>query len=738
MESRIADVTEIPSFVTNFFLSLKAFVKSSSKRFCVLIHDTRDTGEFGVLIRETLTGMFVSAAREFESVRFRTVEIGEDKDLAKALATAITSRKAPAQTIWRDDTLFGIQLQELPLDFTDQSAPLIEPGDVIVLSGGARGITSYMARSLSPFGANLVLLGTTQLKEDPELKEMSAGQDQDEKSIQRFVTSKYPNLAANELQMEIARISKSLEINQTLSELKTMGIDATYINCDVTDEYDVKRAFASIRSKSSRIAGIVHGAGIVRDRLLGEMSHDDFSDVVKVKLLGAWNLFRAVDVDTLKFFLGLSSISVFGNPGQVNYSAGNRSMSALINRLSKQHPEILFKSLTLPPIEGAGMADQPDIRELLTMRGIDYLHVHELAELFPREICLSRPRDVMVTFGKKFTDDDSHLLPVSSDSMIDAERNSAGTVTFRKTDFPMIEKVAHTDLRQHQLEAICRYSRKTHPWLEDHTPGQSLKHPFVSGVMALETLMEASRLLYPQFKVRGARDVEFLNLMEVPSNVDRECRIISRRVAYTNEDVVCEASLKAPEISPTGRITERVSMHYRAKIMLGPHLPKELNQVEGLPLLLEDMEAINDDHPLALAWKVADPGLKGRYDGLCTPLAIGSGVVHARSFCRVSEDVVGTSSASYMYSPYVLEALVQTCCRYLLTTRDAGPRWPIPVRIKEVTLTRLCRAGESITIEARVTRREKDEVTWNARAVDQDSQTVMYAGGMVMRLISIT
>lgn len=70
----------------------------------------------------------------------------------------------------------------------------------------------------------------------------------------------------------------------------------------------------------------------------------------------------------------------------------------------------------------------------------------------------------------------------------------------------MIEDVVYTDLCRRQLEAVCRYSRKTHLWLEDHAPGRTLKHPLVSGVIALETLMEASRLLCPQFEVRGARD----------------------------------------------------------------------------------------------------------------------------------------------------------------------------------------------------------------------------------------
>lgn len=243
---------------------------------------------------------------------------------------------------------------------------------------------------------------------------MISGQDYDEEGIERFITSRFPKMSQHELQARIAMVSKSLEVGRTLEALKSMGTDATYVSCDVTDDNDVQRVFASIRARSRQIAGIVHGAGIAKDRLLGDMTADDFSEVVKVKVLGTWNLFRAVDRETLKFFVGLSSISVLGNPGQANYSAGNRCMSDLMRRLSEEHPEILFRCLTLPPIEGAGMAEHPEIRELLTLRGIDYLHVDELAELFFREICIPRPSDVVVTFGKSFTDDDFPLPSIAA------------------------------------------------------------------------------------------------------------------------------------------------------------------------------------------------------------------------------------------------------------------------------------------------------------------------------------
>ena len=67
------------------------------------------------------------------------------------------------------------------------------------------------------------------------------------------------------------------------------------------------------------------------------MTPDDFSMVADVKFLGAGNLFSAAEKAGLKFFVGLSSVAAIqGNPGQTNYAAANRMMSALIRYLRSQ------------------------------------------------------------------------------------------------------------------------------------------------------------------------------------------------------------------------------------------------------------------------------------------------------------------------------------------------------------------------------------------------------------------
>ena len=108
-----------------------------------------------------------------------------------------------------------------------------------------------------------------------------------------------------------------------------------------------------VAKRYGRIDGIIHGAGVLRDGFLGQMTPDDFSMVANVKFLGAWNLFSAAEKAGLKFFVGLSSVAAIqGNPGQTNYTAANRMMSALIRYMRSKNRAVQFKALCFLPSRG--------------------------------------------------------------------------------------------------------------------------------------------------------------------------------------------------------------------------------------------------------------------------------------------------------------------------------------------------------------------------------------------------
>ena len=383
----MADVSQL---LRGLFLLLKAFLQSPAKKFVVLIHSREDTETLGRLLAEGMLGLFLSAAQEHPSVQFRTLEIDRDTDLHVALRGALDRGCTVVEIIHRDGRVFTSEGHVAPSVFGDSSSLNLSPGDVVVMSGGATGISAHLARSLVPFMPRLVFLGRTSL--DPGID--SAKPRPEHLSSEAFTAD-----------------PRASEIARTLADLHASGIEATYHTCDVTDPEAVRAIMGEVASRYGKIDGIIHGAGVLRDGLLSQMTQDDFSMVTDVKFLGAWNLFSAAEKAGLRFFVGLSSAAAIqGNPGQANYAAANRMMSALLRTLSRKNGAIRFKALMLPPVEGAGMAEDPEVRELMKRKGVAYIHVNELAGLFCRELFVAPADDDWVMFMRRLPSVKTALL----------------------------------------------------------------------------------------------------------------------------------------------------------------------------------------------------------------------------------------------------------------------------------------------------------------------------------------
>jgi len=148
---------------------------------------------------------------------------------------------------------------------------------------------------------------------------------------------------------------KASEIARTLADLHASGIEATYHTCDVTDPDAVQAVMGEVVSRYGRIDGIIHGAGVLRDGLLSQMTPDDLSTVADVKFLGAWNLFSAAERAGLRFFVGLSSVAAIqGNPGQTNYAAAKPDdvrVAQIPSPEKRRHP---VQGIDASPCRGSG------------------------------------------------------------------------------------------------------------------------------------------------------------------------------------------------------------------------------------------------------------------------------------------------------------------------------------------------------------------------------------------------
>ncbi|KAI1407896.1 putative polyketide synthase [Hypoxylon sp. FL1857] len=143
----------------------------------------------------------------------------------------------------------------------------------------------------------------------------------------------------------ISRGARSLVITSRAPDLdpewiashKRCGAAITIVACDVTDEAALKEAHAKICSTLPPITGVIHGAMVLRDVAISNMSFNQLVDVISPKVNGSVYLdriFRDVDLD---FFVLTSSINtVIGNRGQANYAAANAFMCSLAAQRRKR------------------------------------------------------------------------------------------------------------------------------------------------------------------------------------------------------------------------------------------------------------------------------------------------------------------------------------------------------------------------------------------------------------------
>ena len=183
-----------------------------------------------------------------------------------------------------------------PEDYIRRSRQL-EPGDVMLVTGGAKGITAECAFGLAlKTGAGMALVGTTP----------GAGSE---------------------------------EVRKTLERYKTAGLAARYYTADVTDREELEAVIKEIESDLGDITGVIHGAGINRPRQAAGVSREEALEEIAPKLSGALNLAGIFSRKGLKLFAGMGSvIGVAGLPGNAWYAFSNENMKNVLLKFKKENP----------------------------------------------------------------------------------------------------------------------------------------------------------------------------------------------------------------------------------------------------------------------------------------------------------------------------------------------------------------------------------------------------------------
>ncbi|PZS37433.1 MAG: hypothetical protein DLM62_19275 [Pseudonocardiales bacterium] len=320
-----------------------------------------------------LPGLVRTIAREFPDRFVRVIDVDPKEEpvlLATHLLAELLTPNAPTSVGYAAGERTTLQLVAAPLDPGGSCAPRFGPDSVVLLTGGARGITARIAIGLARAGvSHLELVGRTPSPVGDEDPVTAAAAD---RVALRRVLAQAGNRTPAGIETATGQILAEREIRATLAELAGVAASVRYSAVDVRDPAAVAALVNDVYRRHGRLDGIVHGAGVLADRLLVDKTPEGFARVWETKVNGARALVESARVD-LGFLVLFGSVSgVFGNRGQVDYSAANDALDTLARIWEPRAPGRVVAVDWGPwaaPDDGTGMVSAELTREY-ARRGI--------------------------------------------------------------------------------------------------------------------------------------------------------------------------------------------------------------------------------------------------------------------------------------------------------------------------------------------------------------------------------
>ena len=244
-----------------------------------------------------------------------------------------------------DGTRYREQYELLSSRQLPPAPALLRADDVVLISGGAKGITAEVALQLArQKNLRLALLGSSAV---------------------------------------------GAEIERNLSRFAEAGIRAHYFQCNLLDAEQVHSVLKRVAHEIGPVSGLIHAAGINGLQKIENSNWDDIQRVLQPKVWGLVNLLDAINVKELKLLSVFSSvIANSGMAGNGDYAYANEWMVQILRSLKTQHPDLNIQAYGYSVWDEVGMGVRLNSIDLLANMGINAIGVAQgcaiTAELIDR------------------------------------------------------------------------------------------------------------------------------------------------------------------------------------------------------------------------------------------------------------------------------------------------------------------------------------------------------------------
>jgi len=495
-----------------------------------------------------LAGLSKTIKHEWPEMTVRAIDLDyRFKDASGAAEKLVREilQEGPIETGLTRSCRYGLREVEEPVDMQAQTT-ILHPGETVVVTGGARGVTAETAIAIAQrYKTNMVLIGRSpEPKPEPA---WLAGVTAEAAVKQAIMANIGRKITPKELEGEFRSAMANREVLNNLERIRNCGVKAFYYSADIRDADDTAKVIDRARSESGAISALMHGAGVLRDRRIEDKTRDQLDDVIDTKVSGLRNLLLATVKDEIKAVILFSSFSGrFGRTGQVDYSMANEVLNKAAHKLRIIRPDARVHSFNWGPWDG-GMVT-PALRNVFLAEGIGLIPLREGAQQPVIELSQSASNAVEISIIGQITSVEAPPPGKKFDRVFDFELNL-----------------------------------KENTWIKDHVINGD---PVLPMAVAAELLANAATLRNPGLQFAGYDDLRVLKGVVLKSE-SLSLSLYASGSQKNNEgySVTCEIRSK---------VDGRELTNIRAEVLLTEVLPTKAPTIQPADAHLVYPDSINE------------------------------------------------------------------------------------------------------------------------------------------------
>lgn len=280
-------------------------------------------------------------------------------------------------------------------------SPIPDADWVVLVTGGARGITAEIASEIVMPGMTLVVVGRSP---EPTQESPATAGITNIGEMRRVLIEQRRSQGLSPTPMQIERQLRKLlrdrAIRRNLQHFRQTGANFEYLPVDVRNAEEFGSLIDSVYSRYSRLDAVIHGAGIIEDKLIADKTLASFDRVFDTKVDSTFILSRHLRPDSLKALVLFSSVAGrCGNRGQSDYAAANEVMNRLAWQMNERWPNTRVVAINWGPWDTTGMASE-EVKRQFRERGIIPIPLPGGRQFFAEELRYGHKGETEVIAGE--------------------------------------------------------------------------------------------------------------------------------------------------------------------------------------------------------------------------------------------------------------------------------------------------------------------------------------------------